>query len=126
LRRARAAPSARLGFLIRVRQHAIFQGRRCGQDTRSLRNSVQEMAEGAQMLLLTLSGAAVASRSPVHDVTIRIANTAYGATGGNFRIARQQELTFWQNASAIKVNHLKSMNKSDVLDVTIQINQLGG
>jgi hypothetical protein len=46
LRRARAAPSARLGFLIRVRQHAIFQGRRCGQDTGPQRR----VAEDAQRL----------------------------------------------------------------------------
>jgi hypothetical protein len=46
LRRARAAPSARFGFLIRVRQHALFQGRRCGQDTGPL----EVGAEDAQRL----------------------------------------------------------------------------
>ncbi len=43
------------------------------------------------------------------------------AADHTFLFARQQELTCWQNASAIKVNHLKSMNKSNVLDVTIPI-----
>jgi hypothetical protein len=51
--------------------------------------------------------------------------TPVGETGSKVRFARQ-ELTCWQNASAIKVNHLKSMNKSDVLDFTIAINQLDG
>jgi hypothetical protein len=45
---------------------------------------------------------------------------------GAVRVVRQQQLTCGQNASAIKVNHLKGMNKSNALDVTIVINQLDG
>jgi hypothetical protein len=75
LRRARAAPSARFGFLIRVRQHAIFQGRRCGQDTgpqrwkRKTRSgcSVEETSSYALRQQKSLSGLPLI-RSPMSSI----------------------------------------------------------